>query len=203
MSNATPEELATAAREKGVFSFLDRLKGRNYAKDSVVIHLDEEKGYELTKLVEELKAEGTTPEQQDALLAQIDAKRAELAPDAYTFYLEGFSSERYDELIDDAKEQYPYEYEEIVDPWSGRKSKEPIPDEKRNEYFTQLLWAESIKRVESIDGVDDNITPEFIATFRKQAPLDAIRRISVTIDKLRMASEWTEYAEDEDFTLKP
>jgi uncharacterized protein Yka (UPF0111/DUF47 family) len=204
MSNLTPEELARQAGQHGTFSFIDRLRGRNYAKDDIDVYLDEDLGYKLERLHDALKSEEVPVTMHEEIIEQIKSVTAALEESKYTFYLEGMSNERYDELIDEAKEQYPYEYEEFTDPWSGKKVKSVIPLDERNELFTALLWAESIKKVVDHEGnVDESINSEFVATIRRQAPLAVIKRIGDTIDKLRMASEWIEYIEDEDFLVKP
>lgn len=205
MSNKNPEELAAEAREPGTFSFIERLRGRAYAKDDVTIYLNEELGYKLQELRSKLEASNfLTAGQITEIQDQIDEVKEELKPDAITFYLEGFSSDRYDELIADAKEQFPYEYEEVVEPWSGRKSQEIVQTNERTDYFLSLLWIESIVRVEDASGaIDTGVTTEFISSLKKFGPPAGIRLIQETIDKLRVSSDWIQYAEDEDFLVKP
>jgi hypothetical protein len=205
MSNATPEELAATAREPGTFSFIERLRGRNYAKDDVAIYLNEELGYKLAELKAQIKDTPTlSAEELAAIQEKIDAILVELAPDKYIFHIEGISNEDYDKLVDEAAEQVPYEYEETVDPWTGKKTQEPINSDKRNEYFTNALWAKVIRKVEYADGsFDESINSEFVEMFRRLGPLNALQHVGLTIEKVRMGSEWIEYAEDEDFLVKP
>lgn len=204
MSNATPEELAAAAREPGTFSFIERLRGRNYAKDSVTVYLDEELGYKLAELKRQIEeAPNLSAKELDVIQKKIDAINAELAPSKYVFYVEGISNQDYDKLVDDAAEQFPYEYAETVDPWSGKKSKEVIQSDERNEYFTNSLWAKTIRKVENDGNFDENVTSEFIEMFRRLGPLNALQHVGLAIEKMRMGSEWIEYAEDEDFLAKP
>lgn len=205
MSNLTPEELAEQANEPGTFSFIERLHGRNYAKDTVTIYLNEELGYKLAELEVaysdklNLSADEATALQQD-----IDRLRGEIAPEKYTFYLEGISNEYYDKLVSSAEEQFPYEYDEAIDPWNGAKSKILIDVYERDEYFTNIWWAATIRKVEFADGsVDTGITSEFIEQFRRLGPINALQRVGATVQKLRMATNWIEYTEDEDFLAKP
>jgi hypothetical protein len=203
MSNATPEELAAAAREPGTFSFIERLRGRNYAKDTVTVYLNEELGYKLQEVEAKIE-DGPSVDELAALEKELAALRAELAPDKYIFHVEGISNEDYDKLVADAVEQFPYEYEDSVDLYTGKKTKETVDSPERNEYFTNLLWSKVIRKVELADGdSDENINSGWIETFRRLGPINALQHVGLAVEKVRMGSEWIEYAEDEDFLVKP
>jgi hypothetical protein len=202
MSNKSAEELAAEASERGTFSFIDRLRGRNYAKDDVVVYLNEDLGYKLYNLEEDLRvaAADRVPEIEE----KIKALREELAPEAYTFHMHGISNKKYDQLIDEAVEQFPEEFEEIVNPFTGEKSKQTIPSEDRNKLFTTKFWAACLDSIEFADGsVADDDKEAIVSAFKEEAPLAAIGRVSATINKLRLATDWIEYTEDEDFLAKP
>jgi hypothetical protein len=202
MSNATPEELAAAAREPGTFSFIERLRGRNYAKETETVYLNEELGYKLQEIEAKID-NGPSVDDLAELEKQLAAVRAELASDKYVFHLEGISNEAYDELVAEAVEKFPYEYEDSVDIYTGKKTKEIVDSPDRNEYFTNLLWSKVIRKVEASGDSDQNINSEFIETFRRLGPINALQHIGLAIEKVRMGSEWIEYAEDEDFLVKP
>jgi len=204
MSNKTPEELAAATAEPGTFSFIERLRGRNYAKDDVIVYLDEQLGYELNELVVELRTNDDLNAQTTTELEEkIAQKIAELAPHAYTFHLHGISSRDYNNLIDSAANLYPYEYEEETD-ILGRKTKTIKENEDRQEYFTGILWLACIESIVAPDSsVASDIGPELIAEMRTSAPIAAVHRINQTVEKLRMATDWIEYTQDEDFLAKP
>lgn len=189
----------------GKFSFIDRLQGRSYAKDTVVIYLNEQLGYELQALKATYE---NTPqlsvEKIEFLESEIERVKAELKPDAITVYLHGIPNKQYDAIIDDAKEQFPYEYEEQQNLYTGRMDKEVIQTKERTEYFLTQFWLACLEKFEDAEGaVDDSITVDTIDAIREIAPPAAIAEIEFTIDKLRMATDWIEGVEDEDFLAKP
>lgn len=204
MSTKTAEELAAETAEPGTFSFIDRLRGRNYAKDTVIIYLDEQLGYELNELVSELKtSDSLNATTITKLETDIANKIEELKPQAYTLELHGISNKEYNELVDQAAEKYPYEYDENQD-ILGRKEKTLIESEDRQEFFTGLLWLACITSITDANGsVADDINAELVAELRVSAPLAVIHRINDTVNKLRLATDWIEYTQDEDFSVKP
>lgn len=205
MSDKTPEELAAEAGERGTFNFRERLLGRSYAKDDVVINLDEEVGYLVTKLESALEETDEEDEDRQKLLKdKIAAARKELAKTQYVVHMEGFSNDRHDELLKLAKEKFPVQYEKVDNPYTGIKTTVAKPSPDRDELFNRLLWRESIKCVIDSDGnVDENIDDEFIDMLLKNAPAAVLQRIANTIEKLRVASDWIEGTQDEDFLAKP
>lgn len=205
MSDKTPEELAAEAGERGTFNFRERLLGRSYAKDDVVINLDEEVGYLVTKLEGALEeADEEDDARQKLLKDKIAAARKQLAKTQYVVHMEGFSNDRHDELLKLAKDKFPVQYEKVDNPYTGIKTTVAKPSPDRDELFNRLLWRESIKRIIDSDGnVDENIDDEFIDMLLKNAPSAVLQRIAKTIEKLRVASDWIEGTQDEDFLAKP
>lgn len=205
MSNKTAEELAADSSAPGTFSFAERLRGRNYAKDSVSIYIDEKLGYELAELELQYRddAANLSLDQINKLEADITAKIAELKPHEYVFDLEGISNKQYNALVDQANEKFPLEYEEGTD-FLGQKTKTLLESSDRDEFFTGILWLACFRKITAADGTTaDDINPELIAEFRDSAPLAALSQINKTINKLRLATDWIEYTEDEDFLVKP
>lgn len=204
MSNKTAEELAAETTEPGTFSFIERLRGRNYAKDTLVVYLNEELGYELNELVTELKdGDSVNADAVTKLEADIAAKIEELKPYAYTIELTGISNERYNELVAEAAEKYPYQYEETND-ILGRPEKVLTENEDRQEFFTALLWLSNIRSITDASGnTADDVGPDLVAELQNTAPLAVIHRINDTVSKLRLATDWIEYTQDEDFSAKP
>src|SRR6185312_1459698 len=97
MSDKTPEELAAEVRAPGKFSFIERLRGRNYAKDDVTIYLNEELAYELQAL--KITYENTPKlslDKLEFLESEIARVKEALKPDAIKFYMHGISNEEYD-----------------------------------------------------------------------------------------------------------
>lgn len=203
MSDKTAEELATEANAPGTFSFVERLRGRNYAKDTVTVYLDEDLGYKLEALELEYRNDNTSDKRVKELEKEIAATLAQLEPSKYVFHCEGISNKRYGELEDAANEKFPIEYDETVHPFTGEKTKTIINSNERNEWFTSELWAAHVAKIVSGDSEDANVTPTVMTEFRDNAPLAALQRVGELINKLRMATDWIEYTEDEDFLVKP
>lgn len=204
MSNKTPEELAQEVSQKGSFSFIERLRGRNYPADTEVFYLDEALGYELVKLEEQAKDE-VDPKKATAIEKQINDVKQKLAPSKITVHLTAIPNDRYESLLKEALVEYPREYELSEPNILGQREKTEIPNPARDERFTNALWAECIRYFEDADGNVDNseTTPATVAEMRKLMPLHAQQRVSEIIDKLRMAVAWMDYIQDEDFLAKP
>jgi hypothetical protein len=202
MSDSTPEELAQAVSKPGVFSFTERLKGRNYPQETVIICLDERAGYEIYKLEQKL-SRLTDKEGVKAAEAEIARLREVVKAEIYTVHMEGISPEDYDALVDQAVAQFPYEYNEVENPFTGAKIQEVVTNDARDEYFRKLKWNAFIRKIEDHDGNINIPDFETIDAFTKQAPLMAQSAVLDAVDKLRMATDWMNYIQDEDFLVKP
>lgn len=198
-----PQTTATEMSQRGTFNFLERLQGRNLPEEDVTVYLDEKLGWDLVRLEE--KHNNT---RRDADAREIEAKikrvKEQLADSAYVFTLRGMTNERYDEIVDQVLEQYPYEYEEVHNPLTGVNQKIEKPSQERDSLFNTLMLAEAIVKIADPDGaVDENITEVTAAQLKKLAPLDAIRRITELATRMRMAVEWMDVIQDEDFSPRP
>lgn len=196
------EEMAQEMSKPGKFSLIERLQGRNMPKDVVDIYLDEDAAYQRAKLLEE-HAAATDPDEVkrlDAELAEIDERiRSSVAH----IHMQAIDSGKYDELIEQAREQFPVEYEERQSAFSLVKEKVEIPSPEREELFTQIYLAAVIKRVEMGGDVDDNIDADWVAQFTHVVPWDGLRRVTETAFKLRMTVQWMDEIQDEDFSPRP
>lgn len=196
----TPEEIALDQSTPGKFNFIERLKGRNLPREDVTIYLDEEAGYALGLLEELIADEKKDSPKLKELEAQRAAAKQAVADSGYVLTITGMTNERYDELVERAEESFPVEYETINNPLTGEKWKKRLDSDDRDALFNDLFLAESIAKVTDPDGdVDDDITPEFVVQFRNLAPLDGIRRVVAKAFKMRMASEWMDEIQNEDF----
>src|SRR5690349_6105667 len=121
MSDFDPQAAAEAQSQPGTFSFVERLQGRGYPHSTVKVYLDEATAFERNELA--LRA-GTAEsiEQAKQIEEKIEELDRKLAQSRYLFELHGFSPERYDEVIDEAFEQFPAEYETSINPFSGASS---------------------------------------------------------------------------------
>lgn len=205
--NITEIDAAKAKAESmtnpGTFSIAERLSNRGLPEEDVPVYLDEKAGWELIRL-EEKHADAASDEEAVEIEAKMAKVRAKLASSRYLFTVRGMTNETYDKLIDQVEEEYPKEFTEEFNPLTGGKSKVLIPNEGRDERFNLLFLAESIAKITDPDGaVDSNIDDVAMAFIRNQAPLDALDRIMRMATRMRMASEWMEQLEDEDFSPKP
>lgn len=195
-----PQTVATEMSKPETFNFLERLQGRGMPEEDVTIYLNEKLGWDLLRL-EEKHANARKNADAVEIEAKIKRVKAQLADSAYIFTLRGMTNERYDELVDQAFEQHPQEYEEVVNPLTGVKNKVEIPNDERDALFNTLLLAETIVKITDPDGaVDENITDAYAANLKKFAPLDAIRRITELATRMRMAAQWMDAVQDEDFS---
>lgn len=207
---ATPEELAaeaeTLAREQSTpekFNFMERLRGRNYPEDVVDFYLEENVGYRIMQVEEEL---GRTVNKDKVKFLEdlLQELKAAVKEQHYKIHLRGISNEKYDALHKEVEAQYPYEYEEHQNPFTGAKVKTIVDNEDREKLWENTLWAACITKVEDPQGnVDDEVTLELVAALRAMGPLDGLRKVAQTIAKLRMGTDWMDHIQDEDFFPKP
>ncbi len=198
-----PKDIAVEQSKPGNFSLIERLQNRNLPEEDVDVYLDERLGWDLIRL-EEKHADAKKDAEARALEAKIEKVRKQLQESRYVFTLRGMSSERYDEIIDEVTEQYPFDYEENVNPLTGQRTKVEIPNEDRDQLFNTLFLAETIVKVQDPDGnVDESIDAAAVEFIKRLAPLDAVRRITNLATRMRMAVEWMDVIQDEDFSPKP
>lgn len=194
-----PREIAEEQSKPGKFSLIDRLQNRGLPSEDVDIYLDEKLGWDLIRLEEKHNSA-----KKDSEVREIEAKikrvRRELQDSRYVFRVQGMTSERYDELIEKAYTSHPKEEAEQLNPLTGEKTMVEVPSEERDKLLNHLILEESIVSVTDPDGnVDDNITLETVAFLAKLGPLDGLRRISELAFRMRMAVEWMDVLQDEDF----
>lgn len=195
--------IANDASKQGTFNFLDRLAGRAYAKEDLVVYLDEAAGYELEKLKTEL-SNAKEGEAANEIQAKIDEVKERAAHSRFVIHLEGISTEEYDSVVDAAQEEFPYEYIENRHPLTMALERTVKESEGRDRYFRTHLWAKYIRSVEAPDGsLDTNITPEFVAVVMNRLPLMALGKLGVAIDNLRMITDWMDRIQNDDFFPKP
>lgn len=203
MTEQTAQEMAEAASQPGTFSFIDRLRGRNYPTEVIEVYLDEAKGYELIKLEEEASNTKNDKRLKD-IEDKIAALHTELRADAYFIHLQAIPSERYDELVDEANETIPPEFEETTSPLNGRVTREQKPSEERAALFTALQWSAFItKVVDSSGAVADSISSDDVTLWRVNLPVEAVIKVDKTINKLRMVTAWMDGVQDESFLATP
>lgn len=199
---AHAQQVAQGASKQGKFNFLDRLAGRNYPTEDLIVFLDEGAAHKHQALSKEL-AETTEEAEVARLEADLAKVEEALRESAYTIHMRGISVEAYDKIVEAAQEAYPVEYRESVHPLSFTKEREVVESEERERHFRTHLWAAMIESVEASDGsIDDDITPEWVGAFLNHAPIIAQYRVSVVVESLRMTTDWMDAIQTDDFFRK-
>lgn len=209
--------LATEASKPGTFNFIDRVTGRNYPKDEVVVYLDEESGYNISKIEKELELAGQkiklagddkvllaeAKAQVDQLEAQLEANREKASESRFVFHLEGISTRDYDKCVDEAQEQFPLEYTETRNPLTFKLEREVVENDDRETYFRTLLWSKFIRRVVDPSGNEDStISHEWVKQVADLLPIMAQIKVATGVETLRMATDWMDHIQGEDFLAK-
>ena len=220
MSDATPEGLVEKATAKGKFNFADVLKGRGYPEDTATVWLDESVAYPLLELdikIAEKKAKlSRLPLDEDnaqaaaAIDAEIEELQAkvtevsdQLKESRFTFLLRGVDNGTAEDLLELALAEYPYEYDEYYNPITGARVREHKENQKRDRYYTNLLWQAHIISITDAEGNEDFMPSlETVAAARRVMPRAATAKIAETIDKVDMAVDWFAAVVDEGFLAK-
>lgn len=196
------KDRATEASKQGTFSLMDRLTNRDYPVEDVEVYLDEAAGYQIGKLIEQIANE-KDGDKANVLQDDLAKWRKKAESSRVVIHLRGISSEKYDEIVKDAQEQFPLEYREDRNPLTMKLERELLPSEDRETYFRTHLWAEYIRNATDADGnVDANISPEWVAGFLAHAPLNAQAAVYIAVEKLRMVTDWMDNIQTDDFLVK-
>lgn len=205
MSDATVEELANEAKKPGRFNIVSVIKDRAYPSDDVVVYLDEEIAYRAAKLQERLRDEaGTLSEKEYAALdAELKAVVDELEKKKYVFSIRGISEGRRSELLELSIAQFPLEYSEQKNPFTGEVTRTELEDRGRDALFTNFIWADHIVKIVSPEGDEqESLTAEEVRELREALPLASAAAINEAIDKIRVSTAVFMASVDEDFLAK-
>lgn len=215
MSDATVEELVEEAKKPGTFNIVNVLKGRAYPSDVINVYLEEQAAYDAAEISERI----LELEEQDAVsgfqlpkdlkkeLEDLNAKRDSLIEkinsQKYLVKITGISEGKRDELLKEALKKFPMEYEEVKNPITTEVVKNEIPNQERNDLFTEMLWLEHITSITAPDGaVQDSFTIEDVRDIRSNLPISATGLITEAIEKLRVSTAVFLMKVDEDFLAK-
>jgi hypothetical protein len=213
MSDATPEQLATEAKQPGVFNIIDVLNNRGYPKDDVEIVLDDNLVYAAAKLDESVKELDKKldfdPENADliqareSLIALRDEAIKTISDSKYIFTITGISEGKREEMLNEVEAIFPTKYEETTNPLTGKVNREEISDPERNKLYSAKLWAAHIEKIVSPDGnVQKEISESDAEALRNLMPIAASAKISESIERLRVASAMFIFGADENFLAK-
>jgi hypothetical protein len=217
MSELTPEELSSNARNPKTFSIINVINDRAYPSEEVAIYLDEKSAYLASQVDEKISeldskiTKNTTAEilksyeQERSVLSE---KRKELlnsiAESKYVFTITGIAEGRREEVFEECVKVFPLEYVEEKNALTGESVKTDIENKERDRLFTNKLWLEHITKITAPDSsVQDTLTFDEIVKIRHGLPLIASGAITESIEKIRLASAIFMIEVDEDFLAKP
>lgn len=193
------QDIANASTQQGTFNLIERLQGRGYPTEDVVVYLDEKTAWEIAQIDKRINDEKNDA-RVNALVAKREKLVAEVEKSKYTFTLQGMPNEEYDAIVDESRDTFPVETDSSIHPLTGQKQTWEVPNEDRDELFNRLFLAKAIVKVTDAEGgVDDDIDLVKTTFIMKHAPIDAIRRITKKAEDMRMVGEWMSEIETADF----
>jgi hypothetical protein len=213
MSVEEIREAVDEAKRPGTFKIVDALKERAYPKMEVVVSVDEDSAYKANAIKETLakldeksaRKEKSESDRklEEKLLAEHEELMSAIRSSSFTFYLEGISEGKRNDLYRNCIKKYPIEYDRDIDISTGKMEKVEKESPERDALFTDFLWEACIKKIVNADG-DEQVGVSYtdVRTMRDQMPLSAIARINESIEKLRVASAVFMMEVDEDFLAK-
>ena len=201
------------AKTPGTFKILDVIQGRGYPEQVVRIYLDEATAYQAALVGEELeeldgKPNSSINEKKRAdLIEKQEELIEELQKSMFTFHLRGISEAKREEIYNQAKKKYPIEYEKPSDliALTGQKQERVEKESpERDTLFTELLWAESIQKIVSPEGDEqEGMTYSEVKQMRGLLPSASSAALNSAIEKLRVSSAIFMSQVNEDFLAKP
>lgn len=202
-------ELSEQAKAKGTFNILDVIRDNGLPKDVVSIVVDENSAYSAFKLEEQLQElmeseDNVSQSEVDEIRSKISAIVETMNASRHTVHIKGISEGKRSELIELSLEKFPREYREKKGAIASITEEVEVQSPERDEYFTDLLWKESIEKIVAPDGREQNeITMDFIREFRSAISLPINAKITTSIEKLRIGTAAFIATADEDFLAKP
>ena len=210
------EEMVEEAKKPGKFNIVEAVKGRAYPKLDVEVFIDEDAAYvatqiesEIKKVTDEMDSNSDNKELKkltesyEEFLAKKNEIIESMGGSRYVFHLQGISEGVRNDLYDKALEKFPMKYETDRNPLTGESTKKEIEDEKRNKYFTDMLWSSYILKITAPDGSEqDGISVEDASELRRSLPIASASKITDAIEKMRVATAVFMLSVDEDFLAK-
>jgi hypothetical protein len=210
------EEMVEEAKKPGKFNIVEAVKGRAYPQLDVEVFIDEDAAYvatqiesEIKKVTDEMDSNSDNEELKkltesyEEFLAKKNEIIESMGGSRYVFHLQGISEGVRNDLYDKALEKFPMKYETDRNPLTGESTKKEIEDEKRNKYFTDMLWSSYILKITAPDGSEqDGISVEDASELRRSLPIASASKITDAIEKMRVATAVFMLSVDEDFLAK-
>lgn len=198
--------IVNEATAPATFNIMNVIRNRSYPSNDVDIFLDEQTAYEASIIQEKLNkhtAEDEDDSEIKKLQEKLDAIVAELEKSKYVVRVMGMSEGEREDLMNLALENFPMEYEENKNPFTGETTKVELESKDRDRFFTNIIWLSAIKKITSPDGsVQEKFTIEDITELRRSLPIAASAAINESIEKVRVASAVFMSKVNEDFLQK-
>lgn len=205
-----------AALAKGAFDLRQVLAERAYPTDDVLFYIDEDLGYVVLKIKEQIDILGnqvtianiTGNDKQEKIasdaLAAAEAKLEEThkAFSPYIAHIRSISRRAKFDLQSKALHRYPIKRDLFG-------NDDPLQEFERNHYMDQLIWAAHLQSISDPDGrvqifagsTADDGNVEAIAGIMDQIPESAYKMIDAGINKLLDdGTRFEDAAQDEDFS---
>jgi DNA-binding Lrp family transcriptional regulator len=217
MSEKDIANIVETAKSKGTFKILDAIRDRAYPTQDVDIFLDEDVAFLASQVDAEIKELNKSldlsasdeaiikelTEELDALIAKRNELVETMGGSKYIFTITGISEGKREDLYNKSIEEFPMEYEKSKNPFSGQEEKTEVENIARNRFFTDLLWAAHITKIQSPDGSEQvGINSDEATELRRSLPLASSARISEAIENIRTATTVFMMTADEDFLAK-
>lgn len=197
------QAIAEAQSKPGTFNLIERLQGRNLPTEDIDIYLDERLAYDLLRL-EEKHADAKKDEEAKAIEAKIAKVKKALQESRYVFTIVGLTNEQFEDLTKELDETHPEKFTEELNPLTSERVRTVQPNPERDRLWSTMYLAAIIEKVVDPDGnVDDDINRPKAGFLLDLLPLDGLRRINEAGAKMRLAVEWMDQVQDEDFSPTP
>lgn len=206
------KELVKAATTPTTFNFAEAVLNRSYPEFDVIVYLDEKNIQRFMDIHDERfvleerilaskspKA-GTTISaarvKQAEQLAELDKAyndiQDELAPSKYTIKIRGISPETNVALENKANEAFPIEYEESTNPLTGAPVKTPIENDKRTEFYANLIRQAHFVSVTAPNGAVDEDFSDVgkVQKIITNLPFLAQQRVDSAINKATITADF-------------
>lgn len=203
-------ELVDEVTSPKTFNILDAISKRSYPHDVVNVFLDEQLAYDAYALndeVHELQELSINDKDAAAKLVEVEKKFTEavdkLEASRIEFHVYGLSEGDREDIYNISVKEFPIEYEESKNPYTGESVKNEVENKDRDKLFTTLLWVAQIRKIVSPDGsVQEGLTKKDVEELRRNLPIASIASINEAIDKVRAATATFMIKVNQDFLAK-
>lgn len=180
------------------FDIGEVLAGRGYPETEVAVYMDEQSGYAVNLINEELtRLSGLgLVEEYAELEAKFNTMLADLNGSRYVFTLKGTPRKVKADIVRSVLAEYPEKKDFL-----GRVEDNP----EREEKYANLLWASHVARITAPNGAVSVPTYDNIVQFRDYAPIAAIEAIETGITELTSGAKagFEAAARNTDFLSEP